>query len=114
MLRAAFGLLRQGGLARSISTSAARLEEAAPAGVKEFAEAWQKIAPSTMNLPEFPSAHVKAEVARDSAADGEQFPVNFYTPDGVVAEKKVRALPAPLQPSRLGSRAVRAVGWVPT
>ena len=91
MLRAAVGLLRQGGVARSISTSAARLEEAAPAGVKEFIEAFEKIAPSTMNLPEFPSAHVAPQVARDSAADGEQFPVNFYTPDGVVAERKVRA-----------------------
>jgi hypothetical protein len=94
MLRAACSLLRQGALARGISTSAARLEEAAPAGVKEFAEAFTKIAPSTMNLPQFPSSFLGAEAARDSAAEGEQFPVNFYTPDGVVAEGKVRAAAA--------------------
>lgn len=90
MFRAACNsLLRQEGLMRGISTSAAMLEEAAPAGVKEFTEAWSRIAPSTMNLPEFPSAHLAPETARDAAADGDQFPVNFYTPNGVVAEGKV-------------------------
>lgn len=89
--RAAATLLRHGAAgARAISTSVARAEEAAPAGVKEFAEAWSKFAPSTMNLPEFPSQFLEAETARDSAADGEQFPVNFYTPNGVIAEGKVR------------------------
>ncbi|KAI8466982.1 MAG: ATP synthase [Monoraphidium minutum] len=87
MLRAACSLLRQGAV-RGISTSAAALEEAAPAGVKEFSEAWVRFAPSTMNLPEFPSAFLPAE-SKESAADGEQFPVNFYTPNGKVAEGKI-------------------------
>lgn len=91
MLRAASGLLRQGaGLAvRGISTSAARMEEAAPSGVKEFTEAWGKIAPSTLGLPEFPSSFLAPETARDAAADGETFPCNFYTPTGVIAEGKI-------------------------
>ena len=75
--------------ARALSTSGAPREEAAPAGVKEFTEAWARIAPSTMNLPEFPSAHIAAESARDAAADGDTFPVNFYTPNGMLAEAKV-------------------------
>jgi hypothetical protein len=89
--RVAGSLLRQSGLMRGISTSAARLqEEAAPAGVKEFTEAFVKFAPSTMNPPEFPSQFLPEEAARDSAADGEQFPVNFFTPNGAIAEGKVR------------------------
>lgn len=89
MLRqAAARLLRQG--ARSFTTSAARLEgEAAPAGVKEFTEQWNKVAPSTLNLPEFPSSFLKPEVSAESAVDGERFNVNFYTPHGVVAQTKV-------------------------
>jgi len=89
--RVASSLLRQGSqMARGISTSAARLEgEAAPAGVKEFQEAFLKFAPSTMNMPEFPSQFLKEE-SKESAADGELFPVNFYTPNGMIAEGKVR------------------------
>jgi hypothetical protein len=89
MLRqAAARLLRQG--ARSFTTSAARLEgEAAPAGVKEFTEQWNKVAPSTLNLPELPSSFLKAEDSAESAVDGERFSVNFYTPHGVVAQTKV-------------------------
>jgi hypothetical protein len=78
------------GLLRSITTSAARLEgEAAPAGVKEFTEAWQKTAPSTLALPELPTNFLQPE-AGETAADGERFPVNFFTPHGVVAQVKVR------------------------
>jgi hypothetical protein len=75
---------------RSLSTSAALREgeAAAPAGVKEFTEAWAKAAPSTMNVPEFPSQFLEAEAA-EGAVDGEKFPVNFYTPSGVIAENKV-------------------------
>lgn len=104
LARLASGLLRQASMmgvaapataaatSRALSTSGASLSEGepAPAGVKEFTEAWQKVAPSTMNLPEFPSGHLAAETARDAAADGDLFPVNFYTPNGVIAETKVR------------------------
>ena len=74
---------------RGISTSAARLEEAAPAGIKEFTEAWQKTAPSTLAPPEFPTNFLPAEAPRDAAVDGEKFQLNFYTPHGVVSEGKV-------------------------
>lgn len=88
MRQAASRLLRQG--VRSISTSAARLEgEAAPAGVKEFTEQWNKVAPSTLNLPEFPSSFLPPEQSAEAAVDGERFSVNFYTPHGVVAQAKV-------------------------
>eukprot|EP00775_Hariotina_reticulata_P011093 gene11093-11247_t len=81
-------LARQG--YRSISTTAARLEgEAAPAGVKEFTEAWQKTAPSTLSLPELPSNFLPPEQSGESAVDGERFAVNFYTPHGVVAQTKL-------------------------
>jgi hypothetical protein len=90
MLRvAASGLAR--GL-RGISSSAARLDEAAaPAGPKEFAEAWAKVAPSTLSMPELPSSFLEpAAPAADAGADGDRFQVNFYTPTGIVAEAKVR------------------------
>jgi F-type H+-transporting ATPase subunit delta len=95
MLRqAAARLLRQG--ARSFTTSAARLEgEAAPAGVKEFTEQWNKVAPSTLNLPELPSSFLKAEDSAESAVDGERFSVNFYTPHGVVAQTKLEQVLLP-------------------
>jgi len=81
-------LARQG--YRSISTTAARLEgEAAPAGVKEFTEAWQKSAPSTLSLPELPTNFLPPEQSGESAVDGERFAVNFYTPHGVVSQSKV-------------------------
>lgn len=84
-------LLHQG---RSIATSSGlRAEEglAAPAGAKEFLEAWKKSAPSTMNVPELPGQFVEPEAAADPhvATDGEKFGVNFYTPHGIVAEDKV-------------------------
>lgn len=81
---------------RSISTSAARLEgEAAPAGVKEFTEQWNKTAPSTLGLPEFPSAFLAPEPPADAATDGERFSVNFYTPHGVVAQAKLEQVLLP-------------------
>ncbi|GBF99996.1 ATP synthase subunit delta mitochondrial [Raphidocelis subcapitata] len=96
LARFASGLLRQGAqAARGIASSAAALEEAAPAGVKEFTEAWVRVAPSTMNLPEFPSSFLPAEGARDAAADGDLFPVNFYTPNGVIAEGKIEQVVLP-------------------
>ena len=74
---------------RSIATTAARFEgEAAPAGVKEFTEAWAKTAPSTLGLPEFPTNFLAPESA-ESAVDGERFSVNFYTPHGLVSQGKV-------------------------
>lgn len=75
---------------RSIATTAARFEgEAAPAGVKEFEEAWAKTAPSTLGLPEFPTNFLAPETSADAAVDGERFSVNFYTPHGMVAQSKV-------------------------
>ena len=72
---------------RCLSTSAARLEEAAaPAGPKEFAEAWAKKAPSTMGLPLLPSNFLKASATGDSKVNGDLFPVNFFTPHGILAE----------------------------
>ena len=90
MLRVAASRLARG--LRGISSSAARLDEAAaPAGPKEFAEAWAKVAPSTLSLPELPSSFLEAAApAGDASADGDRFQVNFYTPTGVVAEAKVR------------------------
>ncbi len=90
MLRqAASRLLRQG--LRGVSTSAARLEEAAaPAGAKEFVAQWQKSAPSTLSLPELPTNFLEEEAPADTGAEGDRFLVNFYTPNGIVAEKKVR------------------------
>jgi hypothetical protein len=57
--------------------------------VKEFTEQWNKVAPSTLNLPEFPSTFLKPEDSVEAAVDGERFSVNFYTPHGVVARTKV-------------------------
>lgn len=79
---------------RSIATTAARFEgEAAPAGVKEFQEAWAKTAPSTLVLPELPTNFLAPEASAESAVDGERFSVNFYTPHGLVAQSKVRDRP---------------------
>jgi len=82
-------LLRQG--ARAISTSTAQLQEGA--GIKEFLETWQKVAPSTMAPPELPSTFLepKATGEATTAADGDKVAVNFYTPTGLVAEAKVRS-----------------------
>lgn len=80
-----------GGLVRSIGTTAARLEgEAAPAGVKEFSEAWAKTAPSTLALPELPTNFLAPETSGEAAVDGERFAVNLFTPHGMVAQSKVR------------------------
>lgn len=100
MLRqAASRLLGQVG--RRFTTSASRLEEAAPAGAKEFLEAWNKTAPSTLAPPELPTNFLPPEPSRDAAADGEKFAVNFYTPHETVAEAKVSS-PAAQISSKLG------------
>lgn len=92
MLRQAASRLLGSGIMRSIATSAARLEgEAAPAGIKEFTEAWNNTAPSTLAPPEFPTNFLAPESSSEAATDGERFAVNFYTPHGVVASTKVRA-----------------------
>lgn len=93
MLRRAASRLLFGQSFRGISASAARLAEegaAAPAGPKEFADAWGKLAPSTLAVPEVPTNFAAAYKEGESAADGERFPVNFYTPHGVISEEKVR------------------------
>ena len=93
MLRAAARRLAGGAasLRRALQTSAPSCEgEAAPAGVKEFAEQWARVAPSTLGLPEFPSSFLADESAGESAVDGERFNVNLYTPHGVVKQAKVR------------------------
>lgn len=74
---------------RNLTTSAARLEEtAAPAGPKEFAAAWEKFATNNLNLPEFPSNFLKTQATGESKAEGDLFPVNFYTPYGLMADMK--------------------------
>ena len=70
-----------------MSTSAARMEEAAvPSGPKEFTEAWLKKAPSTMDVPQVPSNFLKATALGDSKVTGDLFPVNFFTPHGILSE----------------------------
>jgi hypothetical protein len=81
---------------RGISTTAARLEgEAAPAGLKEFSEAWTASAPSTMVVPDTNEAFMEQKGDGQSLADGEKFPVNFYTPYGILADSKVRTTSMP-------------------
>lgn len=71
---------------RGLTTSSRGLEEAAgPAGPKEFMDQWAKIAPSMLAAPEFPSSFLKAGATGESVAQGDLFPVNFYTPSGVLA-----------------------------
>ncbi|KAG1669246.1 hypothetical protein FOA52_003283 [Chlamydomonas sp. UWO 241] len=72
---------------RGLTTSTAALEESVSvaSGPKEFAVKWDKSAPSTMSLPCLPSDFVKAKADGDSLAVGDLFPVNFYTPHGVLA-----------------------------
>jgi hypothetical protein len=75
---------------RGISTTSARLEgEAAPSGLKEFSEAWIATAPSTMAVPDTNASFLEQPGDGQSLADGDRFPVNFYTPYGVIAESKV-------------------------
>lgn len=79
---------------RAVSTSAARFADdvvAAPAGPKEFTEQWNKQAPSSLELPQLPSNFTPEYKEGESQADGERFPVNFYTPHSVISEEKVRA-----------------------
>lgn len=88
MLRQAAKRLMGAGF-RNLTTSAARFEEAAaPAGPKEFVEKWSKVAPSTMALPELPTNFIKSGSTGESLAQGDLFPVNFYTPHGVIADSK--------------------------
>ncbi len=61
-------------------------EAAAPAGPKEFTEAWNKKAPSTMPVPLMPSGFLKAAATGESKVTGDLFPVNFYTPHGIIAD----------------------------
>lgn len=79
---------------RSISSSRSGLEEAAvAAGPKEFADMWNKTAPSNLAVPEVPSNFMPASTP---AVEGDKFPVNFYTPHGVIsdaAEKEEVLLP---------------------
>lgn len=71
---------------RGLTTSASALEETSVAsGPKEFAAWWEKMAPSTMDVPKFPSDFLKATAGGESLAQGDLFPVNFYTPHGVLA-----------------------------
>ncbi len=73
--------------AKSITSSASRLDEfATPSGPKEFSEAWVKKAPSTMNVPELPSGFLQATADGESKVSGDLFPVNFYTPSGVLSD----------------------------
>ncbi len=74
---------------RGLTTSAMRAEEAAaPAGPKEFTAAWDKFSSNNMNLPEFPSNFLKTTSQGESVAQGDLFPVNFYTPHGVLSDMK--------------------------
>lgn len=87
MLRQGFRRLLGAG-SRSLSTSAARLEEAAAAaaGPKEFTDAWTKFAPPQLNPPEYPSKFVSTPSTGESLVQGELFPVNFYTPHGIICD----------------------------
>ncbi|PNH06667.1 ATP synthase subunit delta', mitochondrial [Tetrabaena socialis] len=70
---------------RSVSTSTVCMEEAAiPAGPKEFAEAWLKKAPSTLEAPAVPSTWTN--VSTENQTQGDLFPVNFYTPHSILAD----------------------------
>jgi F-type H+-transporting ATPase subunit delta len=83
MLRRGAQVLARFG-ARSISTSRTGLEEAAvAAGPKEFAELWNKTAPSTLAVPETTSSFLPEA---PPAVEGDKFPVNFYTPHGVISD----------------------------
>jgi hypothetical protein len=78
--------------AAGLTTSARLLADdapPAPAGPKEFLEAWSKVVTSNLVAPELPSNYLDTGATGESLADGENFPVNFYTPHGAVAEKQV-------------------------
>lgn len=87
MLRQAAKRLLGAGQQRLLTTSASRLDEfATPAGPKEFSEMWLKKAPSTMEVPQMPSNFLKATATGESKVQGDLFPVNFYTPHGMLAD----------------------------
>lgn len=67
-----------------------RLEgEAQAAGIKEFTAEWHKKAPSTMNVPEFPTNFLKDKTGTgESKVQGDLFPVNFFTPHSIIADAK--------------------------
>nr|6RD4_R Chain R, Mitochondrial ATP synthase subunit delta [Polytomella sp. Pringsheim 198.80]6RD9_R Chain R, Mitochondrial ATP synthase subunit delta [Polytomella sp. Pringsheim 198.80]6RDB_R Chain R, Mitochondrial ATP synthase subunit delta [Polytomella sp. Pringsheim 198.80]6RDC_R Chain R, Mitochondrial ATP synthase subunit delta [Polytomella sp. Pringsheim 198.80]6RDE_R Chain R, Mitochondrial ATP synthase subunit delta [Polytomella sp. Pringsheim 198.80]6RDG_R Chain R, Mitochondrial ATP synthase len=91
-----FGLKRAVTVGRRfISTSAARMEAAAPAGPKEFTEVWNKKAPSTLIVPEFPSNYTAVKAVGEGQVHGDAFPVNFYTPHSILsqAQKDTVVLP---------------------
>lgn len=80
--------------AAPISTSARALAEeggAVPAGLDVFKEKWAQVAPSTLNLPEFPSNFLEPEEAGTEAGAEEKFTVKVFTPTGTAAEGKVSA-----------------------
>lgn len=81
-MRRALGLVQ-----RNFTSSAARFDEAAsPAGPKEFAAAWLKKAPSTMEVPQFPTNFLSSGASGENMVEGDLFPVNFYTPHGVLCK----------------------------
>lgn len=72
---------------RPLSTSSLRLDEfAPPAGPKEFGQAWTKQAPSNLDVPQLPSMFLTSQSTGESQVQGDLFPVNFYTPHGVLAD----------------------------
>ena len=80
------------GGSRAISTSARALAEegpAAPAGLEAFKERWAIVAPSTLNLPEFPSNFLEPEESATEPGAEEKFTVKVFTPTGTAAEGKV-------------------------
>lgn len=79
--------------AAPISTSARTLAEeggAVPAGLDVFKERWAQVAPSTLNLPEFPSNFLEPEETTTEAGAEDKFTVKVFTPNGTAAEGKVR------------------------
>ncbi|KAJ9526799.1 ATP synthase [Haematococcus lacustris] len=94
MMLSASRLLSSGaGCLRSIATSAARLDETAQtaAGVKDFTALWNKKAPSTLSVPEFPSNFLPDDgKPGESKVQGDLFPVNFFTPHSILCQAKQR------------------------
>lgn len=79
--------------AAPISTSTRALAEeggAVPAGLDVFKERWAQVAPSTLNLPEFPSNFLEPEESATEAGGEDKFTVKVFTPTGTMAEGKVR------------------------
>ncbi|MEW5312105.1 MAG: hypothetical protein WDW38_003757 [Sanguina aurantia] len=74
-----------GATQRFVSTSAARFDEAlsVPSGPKEFAEAWAKRAPGTLDLPQFPTNFLKATAGGESQVQGDLFPKDSVLLPGV-------------------------------